>query len=329
MRLAERLLLAVVSLAACARAGAPAAVAPAAGAPAAGAPAAAAPAAAAPAVGVPAPLAASACASCAAWNEPQRPFRIHGDTWYVGTRGLSAILVTSPAGHVLLDGALPEAAPLVAASIRALGFGLEDVRLILNSHPHYDHAGGLSALQRATGAPVAVHPRSVDVLRRGRSGPDDPQYGELLPFPAVAGVRPIADGDTLRVGPLALVAHFTGGHTPGGTTWTWRSCEAARCWDVVYADSQSPISADGFRFSDGTAYPTAVADFTRGQARIEALPCDVLLVPHPGLVQLFERQARRDAGDADAFRDPSACRTYAASARAALRDRLARERAGR
>jgi metallo-beta-lactamase class B len=277
----------------------------------------------------PADLTAIRCDGCAEWNEPQRPFRIHGNAWYVGTRGLSAILVTSPEGHVLLDGALPESAPLIAASIRALGFRLEDVKLILNSHAHFDHAGGIAALQRASGATVAVHPWSAAVLRQGRSLPDDPQYGVLVPYPPVpanGAVRTIADGETVRVGPLALTAHFTGGHTPGGTSWSWRSCEGERCWDFVYADSQTPISDDDFLFTRSTRYPSAVADFERGHAALERLPCDVLLAPHPGFSEVFERLVKREAGDAEAFRNPSGCRDYAAWARQRLAERLAKER---
>lgn len=274
-------------------------------------------------------LSATPCDGCADWNEPQRPFRIHGNTWYVGTRGLGAILITSPEGHVLLDGGLPESAPLIAASIRALGFRLEDVKLILNSHAHFDHAGGIAALQRASGAMIAAHPWSAAVLRLGRSLPDDPQHGALLAYPPVVNVQELADGETVRVGPIAITAHFTGGHTPGGTSWSWRSCEDDRCWDLVYADSQTPVSGDGFRFSDGTTYRTAVADFERGHAVLERLRCDVLLTPHPGFSRVFDRLARREAGDVDAFRDPSGCREYAARARGWLADRLARERAGR
>lgn len=165
-------------------------------------------------------------------------------------------------------------------------------------------------------------------MRQGRSLPDDPQHGVDLPYPAVPQhtVRTIADGETLRVGPLALTAHFTGGHTPGGTSWSWRSCEEERCWDMVYADSQTPISADRFLFTRSEAYPSAVADFGRGHAALERLSCDVLLTPHPGLSQILERQARRETGDADAFHNPSGCRDYAAWARQSLAERLAKER---
>lgn len=275
----------------------------------------------------PVDVSATRCDGCAEWNEPQRPFRVHGNTWYVGTRGLSAMLITSPAGHVLIDGGLPESAPLIAASIRALGFKLEDVKLLLNSHAHFDHAGGLAALQRASGAEVVLHPWSAKVLRMGTSLPDDPQFGLYLPFPGVRAARELTDRQVLRLGDIALTAHFTGGHTPGGTSWTWRSCDGGTCWDMVYADSQSPISEDGFKFTGSARYPSGIADFERGHARIESLPCDVLIAPHPGAVSLFDKLAKRDAGNANALRNPSACREYAAMARQRLAERLGKERA--
>lgn len=267
------------------------------------------------------------CASCAEWNAPQRPFRIFGNSYWVGTHGLGSILVTSPQGHVLIDGALPESAPAILASIRALGFRVEDVKLILNSHAHFDHAGGIAELQRATGAQVAASPWSARVLERGASDASDPQYGLLRGYAAVPHVRTFADGDTLRVGPLALVAHFTGGHTPGGTTWSWRSCEGRRCLDLVYADSQTPVSADEFLFTRNGTYPSAIADFEHGFAVLDTLHCDVLLTPHPDASQLWQRIAARDAGQADALVNANACRAYATTGRERLRQRIAKERA--
>ncbi|HEX6747892.1 MAG TPA: subclass B3 metallo-beta-lactamase [Longimicrobium sp.] len=269
--------------------------------------------------------AAPSCASCAEWNVPQRPFRVFGNTWFVGTHGLSAILVTSPQGHVLIDGALPESAPQIMGSIRALGFRVEDVKLILNSHAHFDHAGGIAALQRASGAAAAASAPSAPALERGASGPDDPQYGSLPGFAPVRGVRVLADGETVRVGTLALTAHLTPGHTPGGTTWTWRSCEGERCLEMVYADSQTPVSADGFRFTASRTYPTALQDFERGFAVLERLGCDVLLTPHPGASAMWDRLAAREAGQPDAFVDREACRRYAATARQQLERRVASE----
>lgn len=269
------------------------------------------------------------CPSCAEWNVPQQPVRIFGNTYHVGTHGLSAILITSKQGHVLLDGALPESAPLIQANIKALGFRIEDVKLIVNSHAHFDHAGGISALQRASGAAVAASPASAPVLKRGESGPNDPQYGVLLSFPAVDKVRVISDGETLRVGPLALTAHFTPGHTPGGTSWSWRSCEGGRCLNLVYADSQTPVSADGFLYTRNQTYPSAIADFARGFAVLERLPCNVLLTPHPGASRLWERVAERTRGVKDALVDSGACRRYAATARQQLARRKASEAAAK
>ena len=268
------------------------------------------------------------CSRCAEWNAPQRPFRVFGNTYYVGTHGLSAILVTSPRGHVLIDGAIPQSAPQVLANVRALGFRVRDIRLILNSHVHFDHAGGIAAVQRASGARVAASAASAPVLERGTSGPDDPQYGSLPGFPAVRGpVRVVADGETVRVGGLALTLHATPGHTPGGSTWTWRSCEAGRCLNIVYADSQTPVSADGFFFSRNTTYPGAVSDFERGARLLEHLSCDVLLTPHPEASRLWERLAARASGNRNALVDPGACARYAAAARQQLARRLADERA--
>jgi metallo-beta-lactamase class B len=267
----------------------------------------------------------SLCSNCAAWNQPQAPVRLHGNTYYVGTRGLAALLITSPQGHVLIDGALPSSAPLILENVRALGFQAGDIKLILNSHAHFDHAGGIAALQRATGARVAASVPSAPVLERGASMAGDPQHGTLLDFPPVPSVRRFADGETLRVGPIAVTARLTPGHTPGGTTWSWRSCDDAGCLDMVYADSQTPISADGFRFSDSPAYPSAVADFERGFRTLETLSCDILVTPHPGASSLWERLEKGPGG----LIDRDACKRYAAAARQQLQRRLETERGAR
>ena len=265
------------------------------------------------------------CTYCEAWNEPHAPFHLFGDAYYVGTAGLSAILITTPDGHVLIDGALPQSAPLILENIRTLGFDPADVRWLLNSHAHFDHAAGLAALKHATGANLAATEWSAAVLRAGASTPDDPQFNELLPFPAVAVERILAPGDTLTLGGVTLTAHLTPGHTPGGTTWTWQACEGDRCLDMVFADSISPVSEDGFLFSDNTRYPNVLADFERAFSTIEALSCDFVISTHPTATLLFTRLAAREAGDADALVDTDACRAYAENGRKKLAERLNRE----
>jgi metallo-beta-lactamase class B len=223
----------------------------------------------------------------------------------------------------LIDGGLPNSALSILDNIRALGFDPGDIKLILNSHVHYDHAGGIAAIQRVSGARVAASPASAPVLERGKSGSDDPQYEILFDIPAVANVERFTSGDTLQAGAIEVVSHATAGHTPGGTSWSWTSCEANRCVNIVYADSQTPVSADGFRYTDSEAYPTALEDFEQGFRTLEALPCDILITTHPGASSLWERLA---AGR-DGLIDPQACRRYAASARQQLGRRVSMEKA--
>lgn len=263
------------------------------------------------------------------WNTPHEPFRLFGNTYYVGTAGLSAILITSDAGHILIDGGLPQSAPLILANIRTLGYEPRDVRLILNSHEHFDHAGGLAALHRATGARVVASPAAARALRQGHPTPDDPQYesGVKVPFDRIQNVETIADRTTLRVGPLAITAHFTPGHTPGATTWAWRTCEGGRCVDLVYADSLTPVSDDGFRFTGDATRPSRADAFRASIARVEQLACDVILAPHPAFIDFAGKTARLKAGAAEnPFIEAHACRTFAAAARKRLEERLASER---
>jgi metallo-beta-lactamase class B len=274
-----------------------------------------------------------ACEWCDGWNKPRAPFHVYGNTWYVGTDGLGSILITSPTGHILIDGGLTQSAPLIAANIRAAGFKLEDVKLILNSHTHYDHAGGIAALQRVSKAQVAASPQSKRALERGGAMEDDPQfdYGtEANAFPRLQHVRAVSDGETLRVGDLAITAHFTPGHTTGGTTWSWRACEQQRCLDIVYADSLNSVSAPGFRFSGDAKHPSRVGSFEHSIAVIEALPCDILLAPHPVMIDLDAKLARWQENPAvNPLIDTGACKAYAAGARERLAQRVAEESAAR
>lgn len=264
-----------------------------------------------------------ACSSCEAWNAPRTPFRVFGNTFYVGVAGLSAVLIASADGHILLDGGLPQSAEIIDANIRRLGLQTSDIRLIVNSHAHYDHSGGIAAIARATDASVAASPAGARALELGGPVPDDPQYALRGVFPAVPSVRIVEDGETLQVGDLAITAHLTPGHTPGSTTWTWQSCQGSRCLSIVYADSLNAVSAPDFRF---TAQPGLVEAFRRSIATVEGLPCDILLAVHPDFGGLTGKRKQQAAGEPEAFVDPSACRAYAAAARLGLERRIASER---
>jgi metallo-beta-lactamase class B len=262
------------------------------------------------------------------WTQPQKPVRIFGNTWYVGTRGLGAVLITSPGGAVLIDGAVRESADDIAKNITSVGVKLTDVKLIVNTHAHNDHAGAIAELQRRTGATVAALPWSAEVLRSGQKERKDPQFeSPTTPSERVANVKTIRDGEVLRAGDVTITAHKTAGHTPGGTSWTWRSCEDKRCVDIVYADSMTPVSADSFRFSNNKTYPEVVDDFKAGYAFLRSASCDILMTPHPEASDLWGRIAKRDAGERDALIDRTQCARYADRAEAQLQKRLATERA--
>ena len=256
------------------------------------------------------------------WTAPQQPFRIYGDTWYVGPRGLGVYLLVAPTGDVLIDGGVPGDAPLIEANIRALGIGLHEIRWILNSHAHADHAGDIARLAQDTGAKVIANAADAPLLERG--GRDDPEYGDRFPFPPVHVTRTVGDGETLRLGELTLTAHATPGHTKGNTTWTWVACEGQRCLHVVDVGS---LSAPGFRLIGNPEYPHAVEDFDHSFAVVAALPCDIPIAPHPEMVDFWERVAKRKPGDADALIDPAGCRDYAQYARENFAKELARQRA--
>ena len=270
------------------------------------------------------------CDSCEAWNRPQKPFKIYGNTWYVGTRELSALLITGPEGHILLDGALPQSAAQIQRNIVALGFRIEDVKLIANSHAHADHAGGIRALQRASGAQVLASASGAQVLQTGVVSLDDPQYepGNKWPVPKLAAVRVVADGETARVGTLALTAHMTPGHTPGSTTYAWKSCEGKRCLDVVYADSLNPVSSDNFHFTSDERKQDRTPSFRASIAKVASLPCDVVVSVHPDNTDTLEKLAKRTAAN-NPFVAQGGCRAYAARASARLDKRVASEKAER
>ena len=263
------------------------------------------------------------CDNCAAWNVDQKPFKVFGSTYYIGTHELSSILIVSDQGLIVIDGDLAESAPLIARHIRELGFDPKNIKLLLNSHAHFDHAAGLAWLQKQSGARVALSPWSARALSTGKDLADDPQVA--LHEPAIApltDIDVIGDGDVVHVGNVALKAIFTPGHTPGGTSWRWTACEGARCRSIVYADSLTAVSAPGYRFRD---HPDLLAGFDKSFTALETTPCGILLSPHPGFAHTLEELKARDAGNAKAFMDANACRKYAAAARAGLKKRLASE----
>ncbi|HKP34279.1 MAG TPA: subclass B3 metallo-beta-lactamase [Sphingomicrobium sp.] len=258
-----------------------------------------------------------ACKDWDDWNKPAPPVRIHANTYLVGTCGISSILVTGSQGHVLIDGGTEQGADLIAANIRRLGYRVEDIRFILHSHEHFDHVGGISKLQRMSGATLIASAPAAKVFASGAASADDPQAGMHQPFPAANVGRLIRDGEEVRLGNLMLTAMATPGHTPGALSWRWVSCDGGVCRTIVYADSLTPISRDDYRFSDHGAY---LAAYRASIAKVAATPCEILVTPHPSASRMRERLALGEP-----LFDTDACRNYAAALSRQLDERLAKE----
>ncbi|WP_298400385.1 subclass B3 metallo-beta-lactamase [Sphingobium sp.] len=253
---------------------------------------------------------------------PQPPVRLYGKTYLVGFGGLNVALIRTSAGLILIDGAVPQAVGDIEVKMRALGFSIRQVKLILSTEPHFDHAGGIAALARDSGATVVASAPAADVLRQGGGDPDDPQAAWLERFPAVANLRVARDGEVIRLGDTAITAHATPGHTLGSMSWSWKSCEGEDCRTIVFAASLNPIAADGWRFAD-PAHRRFVDAFRGSFAKVKAMRCDMLIASHPLDGDAGRVAQLRKARTPNPFIDPNACRRYAERAEAALRKTLA------
>lgn len=268
----------------------------------------------------------------AQWNRPHEPQRIYGETYYVGVAGLSSVLIRTEGGLILIDGDLPQSVPLIEANIARLGFKIKDIKYVLNSHAHFDHAGGIAALVRDSGATAIASPSGAKALREGHVVPDDPQASDVqgASFPAVARVREIHDGETVRLGQVAVTAHLTPGHTPGSTSWTWKSCESGKCLDVVYSDSISAYASKGFHFLADSTHSDLTPSFRKSIQTVANLPCDILISTHPDASGTDERLAKLAVQrEPNPMIDPQACRRFAANYEKMLDERIAKEKAAK
>ncbi len=261
---------------------------------------------------------AKACEGRDGWSDAAPPAHVFANVYMVGTCGITALLITTPEGHFLIDGATDEAAESIAANIRTLGFDPKDVRYLLVTHEHLDHAGGLARLKKITGAQFAVREAARPGMETGLPLAEDPQHGIHPAFPGIKADRIINDEETLQIGIQRLTVMATPGHTPGGTSYTWRSCDESICRNIVYADSLNAVSGDAYRFTD---HPEYVAMLRGSMARIEAIDnCDIMISPHPGQSEFFERLA-----GSKPMVDAERCKQYVAAARARLDARLTTE----
>lgn len=257
-----------------------------------------------------------------AWTAPQAPFRIIGNVYYVGAAGLSAYLITSPQGHILLDGTMPENVEMITRNIETLGFKIGDVKILLNSHAHFDHAGGLAGLKRASGAQMLASEGDRWALENGKHFGDN-VFG-IGTFPAVKVDRVIKDGETVKLGSTEITAVLTPGHTKGCTTWTMPVTTGTAKHTIVFPCS---LTVAGNLLLTNKAYPTIVADYQASITKVEQIDADIVLPAHPEFADVMERRKRAAAGDANAFIDKDQLKKLVIAARRDFNSQLARAKA--
>jgi metallo-beta-lactamase class B len=258
------------------------------------------------------------------WTEPFPPFRIAGNLYYVGSKGLASYLVTTPQGNILINSDLEANVPMIEASIEKLGFKFRDTKILLISHAHWDHDAGSARIKEMTGATYLVMDGDAPVVESG--GKTDFEYGNSPAFlyrPAKVD-RVLHDGDDVRLGGTVLVAHRTPGHTKGCTTWTMRVSEHSKTYDVVILGS--PNVNPGYKLVDNPAYPQIAEDYERMWRVLKSLPCDVFLGAHGSYFGLEEKYPLLKKGSANPFVDPDGYKKYIVQKEQDFRAELARQK---
>jgi metallo-beta-lactamase class B len=274
---------------------------------------------------VPSLAAAQADETSRSWNQPIEPFKIAGNLYYVGASDITSFLITTPQGHILIDGGFVETVPLIRASVKKLGFRLEDVKFLLNNHAHFDHAAGLAELKKLSGAQLVVSAEDAPLLAAGGHG--DFRFGDTMTFPPVQADRMVKEGDTVTLGGTTLIAHVTPGHTKGCTTWTMKVQEGGKTLDVVFAGSVSVNP--GVTLAVNPKYPAIADDYARSFRVLKALPCDIFLSSHGSFFDLAGKAERLRKGESpNPFIDPQGYRAYLARMEERFRTQLAEERKG-
>lgn len=266
---------------------------------------------------------AAAAQSPPSWTAPYEPFKIADNLYYVGTAGIASYLLTTPRGHVLIDGAMPTSAKMIEGNIAKLGFKPADVKILLNTHAHFDHSGGLAELKRDTGAKLYAAGGDRQALETGTYvGSEDVK---AMNFAPVKVDHVLKDGEVVSLGGLTLTAHLTPGHSAGCTTWTFPvKVDGVMRQALLYCSTS--VAANRLASRDkGPQYPGIVADYQRTFAKMKTLKADVFLAPHAEQFGLAEKRARLGSGGPNPFVDPGALQKTVAASEAAFRAELTKQ----
>jgi len=259
------------------------------------------------------------------WTEPFPPFKIAGNLYYVGSKGLANYLVTTPRGHILINSDLEENVPLIRASVEKLGFKFTDIKILLISHAHWDHNAASDTIKKLTGAKYMVMEADVQVVESG--GKTDFQYGTDASslYRATKVDRVLHDGDEVKLDNAVLVAHLTPGHTKGCTTWTMKLQEGGKTYNAVIIGS--PNVNPGYKLVNNAAYPQIATDYERMFRVLKSLPCDIFLGAHGSYFDLEGKYARLKENGLAAFVDPEGYSKFVADKDQAFKTEFAKQRA--
>jgi metallo-beta-lactamase class B len=259
------------------------------------------------------------------WNQPVEPYRIAGNLYYVGASDITSFLISTPAGLILIDGGFAETVPIIRENVRKLGFRMEDVKILLNSHAHFDHAGGLAELKKIAGVGLVASAEDAALLARGGRG--DHVFDDQFPYEPVTADRILTDGYEVALGGTTLIAHLTPGHTKGCTTWTMKVKEGGKSYDVVFVCSTSILP--GAKLIDNPKYPKVAEDFAKTFQTLKSLPCDIFLAPHASFYNGLDKAERlRKGATKNPFIDPKGYKAYLERGEKAFHERLAAEKPG-
>lgn len=254
-------------------------------------------------------------------NTPIEPFQIIGNVYYVGAAEVTSFLTTSPKGHILIDGGYAETVPQIKANVIKLGFNLHDIKYLLNTQAHMDHAGGLNELKKLTNAKMLASAADKVLLENGGKG--DFAFGDTLPFTPVMVDRVIKDGETIKLGSIRLKTILMPGHTKGSTAWSMDVTDAGRKLNVLFLSS---ASSPTYKFYNNAGYPDIIAVYEKTFARLKTLTPDVFLASHGSFFNLLEKAERRGKDKTNPFIERETYKTYLADAEKDFREKLVKQR---
>src|SRR5262245_27034377 len=249
------------------------------------------------------------------WNKPFPAHKIVGNMYFVGSEQLGSFLITTSEGHILINSDYEETVPVIRAAVEKLGFKFTDIKILLGSHAHPDHMTGDALVKQLTGATVMAMAEDVPALQNIKPG------GKPHPIDRV-----LHDGDTVSLGGTTLTAHLTAGHTKGCTTWTFKTSENGKTYDVVVVGS---LSLNAANLGDNPGYPNIREDFTRSFKVMRSLPADVFVGSHTGFYQMTQKYARLEKGESNPFIDPAGYKALVDSSEKAFLDRVEELKTGR